>query len=440
MIKNDLKNSIFSVRQSAAAVFLVSAALALILLTYLHQRNHIEQQESDYCALLQTIAEKGVQAHVRADMYHPDHLEDWFIGLQAAMGLKEIRLIDGSGKDMVRVPPFTEDNESRHYREIRHVIPRIEPLSRPGRARGVPRGRGPGAGVGWKKLPSGPYTFAMTVDQSAWDSLYTHLRQQTAAAAVLILLCIVLGFILFSYRNRQQRLREALTLAQLDAERQTKLAALGSGLAHETKNPLGLIRGMAQAIINQGGGSPEIHNRALGIIDETDRVSGQIEKFLAMAKPIVPAREVVELDSLFDNIKSLVQDEAKAAGISLEVRFSALSVIADKERLRKAILNLLLNAFKACGSGGRVCLYAEAAHGAYASIGVADTGVGMTSEALSRAVEPYFHEFEEGTGLGLAITSEIAREYGGALQLESTLGKGTTARLVKIPLGSADHA
>lgn len=427
-------------RRSVAAtvLFMLVAALA-IWAYYFTQRNVIQRQQREFNTLLLSIAENGVRANIRADMYHPDHLEDWFTGLIAAVGLGEICLRDGSGADMVRtVAPETEGQTVR-YQEITGELAQFEALTPPGWRYGGPRGRGGGVGAGWKRLPPGPYTFSILVNQDPWAERYALLRHQMILGAILVFACVILVMSVFSYKMRQRWLQEELTAAQADAARQAMLAAMGSGLAHETKNPLGLIRGMAQAIVDRGETAPETRDRALRIIDETDRVAGQIDRFLGMAKPVPTRNEPVPLDKLFENIAVLLRDEAAAASISFIVRPATLTVIADPERLRKAILNLALNAFKACKPGDSVTLYAEQTDARHAALVIEDTGCGIAPEDLAHVTEPYFHKFAEGSGLGLTITSEIVQGFGGKLELESLPGQGVTARLANLSLGKMSH-
>ncbi len=99
--------------------------------------------------------------------------------------------------------------------------------------------------------------------------------------------------------------------------------------------------------------------------------------------------------------------------------------------LRRALLNLLINALRACREGDTISLWALA-EGGLAMLVVADTGAGIAPEDLARVREPYFTRFPGGTGLGLAIVDQIARSHGWGFTLESTPGEGTAARLSKL--------
>lgn len=401
-------------------------------LYYLQQKVRIKDQQEAYNNLLFEIAENGVRAHIRNDMYNPIQLDDWFTGLSVAAGLGGLCL--GTDKDgtVICTGIYKEDEALDGYHEIKKEVPELQTLMHPGRRRGGLRG--PGAWGGWQPLPPGPYIFTLAVDPTPWFQRIASLRNHTMTGGGLASVCVLLAALLVLLRERQQHLRRHLGEAEAAASRQALLARLGAGLAHETKNPLGLIRGMAQGIADTSQNTLDTRDRALRIIDETDRVAGQIDNFLSLAKPVETRVLPVSLKPLFENIAALVHDECNAAGITFRVKASDLTVLADAELLRKALLNLVLNAFKACKQDDEVFLYAEKTGGRYGRIVVRDTGCGIAPDDLPRVTEPYYSRFKEGTGLGLTITAEIVQKFGGRLDLDSEQGVGTTVRITHLLL------
>jgi two-component system sensor histidine kinase HydH len=206
------------------------------------------------------------------------------------------------------------------------------------------------------------------------------------------------------------------------------LAQLGAGLAHETKNPLGLARGLAQSIAEAGDAGAESRRQARQIVDEADRIVGQINAFLALARPAEPVREDVALDHVFGGLQALVQAEAAQAGVSLRAAANGLVVRADPALLRRALLNLLINALRACERGGEIALEAGWRAGSVA-VCVRDNGRGIAPEDLPRVREPYFTRFPGGTGLGLAMVEQVTAAHGWRLQIESEPGAGTRVTL-----------
>src|SRR5690606_16535389 len=214
---------------------------------------------------------------------------------------------------------------------------------------------------------------------------------------------------------------------ELAAENQ-RLAHLGAGLAHETKNPLNLVRGLAQDILASASLTPEAHKNATRIVDEVDRTVGQINAFLEVSRPKEPRLESVDLRPLLEEAASLVHSEAAGKEVAIEVDPEEVRALADSDQLRRAVLNLLINALRACDAGCRVRMGAER-KGRLVSLYVSDDGYGIASEDLARVKEPYFSRFEGGTGLGLAITDRIARAHGASLTVESEPGRGTRVTL-----------
>jgi len=124
----------------------------------------------------------------------------------------------------------------------------------------------------------------------------------------------------------------------------------------------------------------------------------------------------------------LLRPEAAARGVSVDHAPAGLRVLADETALRRALLNLMLNALYACESGGHVTLGAEALGGG-ARLFVQDTGTGIPAALLPQVRDPYVSGRPGGTGLGLSIVDMIAREHGWRLEVHSEEGKGTLVSL-----------
>ncbi|MBP7869406.1 MAG: Sensor protein ZraS [Candidatus Hydrogenedentes bacterium ADurb.Bin101] len=426
------------------AVFVLCSSSLVVAGAYIYYHYQIDAlntQEERQNGLLFAIAQNGVCAHIRNGMYHPDHLDDWFTGLSVAAGLGGMRLCAANNVYIVATGVYLEKDTENTLQEIRKEVPAFESLARPAWRRGGPRGfgrlspqGGVGAGGGWRNLPPGPYTFVLAMDPTPWIQRRAGVRNHTLLGVLLAVLCVVLMTLILVSREHRRRLQRHLSDAEAATARQSLLARLGAGLAHETRNPLGLIRGMAQGIAESLQTAPETRDRALRIIDETDRVAGQIDSFLSLAKPVETQMVPVPLAPLFENIAALVRDECGTAKINFRVGPAELTVLADVELLRKALLNLLLNAFKACKEGDEVILSAENTDARHGRIVVRDTGCGIAPEDLPRVTEPYYSRFKEGTGLGLTLTSEIVQKFGGHLQLESKPDAGTTVHLANLTL------
>jgi len=160
------------------------------------------------------------------------------------------------------------------------------------------------------------------------------------------------------------------------------------------------------------------------IVDESDRTVGQINSFLGFARPLEPVPAPVSMANLFDDMKPLFEAEARGAGIVFHCEDNGLTVRADEAMLRRALMNLVINAIHAVKSRGTVTVSAERVQGSVRIV-VEDTGCGIAPEDMRRLTDPYFGRFEGGSGLGLSIVDQIARAHGWRLRFRSAPGANT---------------
>ena len=228
-----------------------------------------------------------------------------------------------------------------------------------------------------------------------------------------------------------------LARAQAELVSRERLAALGelsASIAHEVRNPLGVIFnsvGSLRRILKPEGDADLL----LGIIgEEADRLNRMVGDLLDYSRPLEPALQPVQLRSL---IEEAVASSQKQAGISAEAVETRLrvgrdvsTVRADARLLRQALVNLFLNAMQAMPRGGRLFVDArldELASAPAVLIVIADTGPGVPPEVRERIWQPFFTTKATGTGLGLAVVKRIVEGHGGR------------ALLAKSPSGAAFH-
>ncbi|NIA16503.1 MAG: hypothetical protein GWP08_20780, partial [Nitrospiraceae bacterium] len=295
-----------------------------------------------------------------------------------------------------------------------------------------------GFGAPWQGFPEGPFALAVALDASAVVRQIQRDYVQWLASSAIWLVAVSLATLVALAQTQHRDLEAALALAQERAAHSERLAQLGAGLTHETKNPLGVVRGLAQAIGQSPAADTEVRQLADRIVDEADRTVGQINSFLALARPKEPALATVNLRTLFTELAPLVEPEAGQQGAEVTWRPTALTVCADPGLLRRALLNLVLNALRAVDRGGEVVVEAQR-HEWTVSLSVSDNGCGIAEDDLARVTEPYFSRFEDGTGLGLSIVDQVARAHGWTLTVSSTLGQGTCVSLAGMTeRGAAD--
>jgi signal transduction histidine kinase len=227
----------------------------------------------------------------------------------------------------------------------------------------------------------------------------------------LVLLC--LGLIVLT-TVRLARSQTRARLLELEAAHLRELGQAAAGLAHETRTPLGLIRGWMQRLASaEQPASSELAEQAQAVIEECDRLTARINQFLAFAKPSAAAPQAVDVAALADELALLLQPDLEAKRVNLRCKLTAVQrVWADRELLRQALFNLVHNAVQASPENTEVeILYTSGGNGG-GRVEVADRGPGVAAEAVPRLFTPYYTTRPGGTGLGLAIVRRIAVVHG----------------------------
>jgi PAS domain S-box-containing protein len=241
-------------------------------------------------------------------------------------------------------------------------------------------------------------------------------------------------------------LRDLSRLKALEAEvrRGERLAALGQmalALAHEIRNPLGAIRGVAQLLGDELGGQGPFAEHVGVMLAEIDRVNRVMEALLDLGRPLTFAFGPVNLHELLERVCLLAEPAARATGVQLVRRYdpSLPPLWADPDRLTQVFQNLVQNGIEAMPGGGRLTLTTrvslDAVYGrvdagagprALVEVQVTDEGEGIPPGLLDRVFDPFVTTKRRGLGLGLALAHRIVEEHRGALRVASTPGKGTT--------------
>ena len=252
----------------------------------------------------------------------------------------------------------------------------------------------------------------LLVDRDRADEACRHaarMRSSIVVAGWLVVLCVALAW-RATVRLAEARGRER-SLA-MEARHFRELSQAAAGLAHETRNPLGLIRGWTQRLADAGVDLPDGRKQAHAIIEECDRVTARINQFLAFARPSEPKLERFDPADVAGELAVLLDPDLSAKQVTIGHMDSGTTILADREMFRQALFNLLQNAVQASPEGGAVEVTITRGGRGMSRIEVADRGPGVTGEASDKLFTPYFTTRTGGTGLGLAIVRRIATVHG----------------------------
>jgi len=219
----------------------------------------------------------------------------------------------------------------------------------------------------------------------------------------------------------------ALTEQLIRADRLAAMGELTAGVAHEVRNPLGVIRASVQLLEDAQCDPKRIHDAAEVIKQEIDRLDKVIKALLDFGRPSKPTLVAADVNGVLEDVELFTRRFATQANVDIEASYSpdVPPVLGDPDQLKQVFLNLVTNAVQAMDeTGGTISLSTRAA-GDYVVITVSDTGPGIPEGDLSKVFDPFFTRRAEGTGLGLTIVHRIIDEHDGHIEVESRPG-GTT--------------
>ncbi len=209
-----------------------------------------------------------------------------------------------------------------------------------------------------------------------------------------------------------------------------------AGLAHETRNPLNIIRGMAQMISKQPEAAGEIQERSRAIVNETDKVTAQLNEFINYSRPREVRRSVLGLNSVLNEVARALSYDIEEKKIRLEVKGDQVAIEADEQMLRQVLFNLVLNAIQALGEGGVIEIITQRQNPSEAVLEIRDNGPGVPPERRTEIFKPYFTTQQQGTGLGLAIVQQIVLAHGWEIACLSNEPKGACFRITHLKLAA----
>lgn len=209
-----------------------------------------------------------------------------------------------------------------------------------------------------------------------------------------------------------------------------------AGLAHETRNPLNIIRGRAQMIAKQADASEDVRQRSREIIAEADKVAAQLNEFINYSKPREVRRIPLALGTVVNEVVRALSYDLEEKKIGLQFQGEPVRIEADEQLLRQALFNLLLNAIQAVEPAGEIRISMARRGTAEAVLEICDNGPGVPAEQRAEIFKPYFTTQKTGTGLGLAVVQQIVLAHGWEIECLANLPKGACFRLSHLKLAT----
>jgi signal transduction histidine kinase len=255
---------------------------------------------------------------------------------------------------------------------------------------------------------------------------------------VLVLLAIsgsMSAYVIFLLERRHAKRVRGFEKELEMKERLVSLGKLASGMAHEIRNPLNAVSMSIQRLKREFVPADDKRDEYNQFIDvtrsELSRIDRIVEEFLLSTKSNVPFIR----ENMYDIIQEVViilREKAASMGVGIDVRMDKdITIPSQKDRLKQAFYNIVLNGIEAIDKGGRIEITSLIKDG-YAEILIKDTGTGIEEAELEKIFDYYYTTKDKGIGMGLPISYMIVKDHGGDIRASSEPDKGTTF-LIRLP-------
>lgn len=239
---------------------------------------------------------------------------------------------------------------------------------------------------------------------------------------------------------------EEIRLQMQRTEKMVSLGRMSAGIAHEIRNPLGSIKGLTQLLLERSPDDEKVQRYTGVMIKEIERLDNVVKSLLNFSSPNEQKFEECNVNDILKDAINLVGYERTEESARLEEDYdtSAPPIMAERERLLQAVLNILINAFAACGPNDRISIkthfkpeqfhFNDNADSDGVEIEISNTGPPIPQKEIEKIFDPFFTTKTEGSGLGLAITQQIVSAHNGNLKVESS--EGLTRFRIELPIAT----
>ena len=271
---------------------------------------------------------------------------------------------------------------------------------------------------------------------SAFDIMTLRLRERTAEAVQLYDETVVRNQELADINARLQSAQAQL----IQSEKLATVGQLTAGIVHDVKNPLAVIKGIAEELAEEFGLDPTTRDQLKTIRESAAKASTIVTDLLKFARQSTPEMERHDLKETIESSVRLTEYLARKSNVQIKMDLPRTPVMVtyDAQQIEQVLMNLISNAIQAIKKGGAVRINLSEAGGAVA-IAVQDNGIGIPEKNLQRIFDPFFTTKPEGegTGLGLSVSFGIITRHRGRIEVDSKPGLGTTFTIL-LPIDQED--
>ena len=276
------------------------------------------------------------------------------------------------------------------------------------------------------------------ISHDFWTKEGPLLKRVVAWTATAFVALSVVG--IFGYHAWQ---RAGAVQRKAEMEQQGMMAERGltaAVLAHEIRNPLAALRFQLHSLKKNAENPGKVGGTAEMIDSELLRIQQLVSDYLAHEKAVSLRVQSVDLAEAAQRLKGVMEEMLRSTATRLTVATpgQAVEATCDPHALRQILMNLVLNAQQAMGSGGSITITVGRSDDGFGTIDVADTGPGIPEEMRERLFKPFQTTKVDGHGIGLALVKRFVDNFGGSVAVESEVGRGTTFRL-RLPLAEGSE-
>jgi PAS domain S-box-containing protein len=229
---------------------------------------------------------------------------------------------------------------------------------------------------------------------------------------------------------------KTLTEQLIRADRLAAMGELTAGVAHEVRNPLGVIRASVQLLEEAECDRSRVVEASTVIKHEIDRLDKVIKALLDFGRPSTPTLAPIDVEQVLEDVVLFTNRFAKQNDVRIIGGYSGdiPEVEADPDQLKQVFLNLVTNAVQVMEDGGGTITITTSADEDFVTVDVADNGPGIPASSISKVFDPFFSTRDAGTGLGLTIVHRIIDEHDGHIEVGS--GEDGTTFRVSLPIAA----